>query len=62
LLKLYGSTNCPKCQIEKHKLDKQQVAYQYINVDELSPVETARLLKRTKELGIGLALPIILQD
>jgi arsenate reductase-like glutaredoxin family protein len=62
LLKLYGSTNCPRCQIERYKLDKNQVIYQYINVDELSPVETARLLKRTKESGIGLALPIILQD
>lgn len=60
-VKVYGTLNCPRCEIVKQILFKKGVDFEYIIFTACDRDERKKIMENAKDVGIE-SFPIILKD
>lgn len=50
-VKIYTTTTCPFCKLEKEYLDSKGIKYENVFVDQ-NPIEVKRLIEESSQMGV----------
>jgi glutaredoxin len=59
---VYALSTCPYCRMTKKYLDEMEVAYDFVDVDQLEGDERSTTVAKVKELSGGTSFPVVLVD